>query len=140
MAGVDADMLVDIELIKQLKARYFRLLDERQWELWRAIFTEDCRVQFDHARDRVLLGPDAVVRFSQKVLTDTTSIHFGHMPEITIESTDRARGVWSMFDYLEGPGFTINGYGRYEEEYAKGVDGAWRIASLRLIRTRVDQR
>lgn len=34
--------LLDIEEIKQLKARYFRLLDTRRWDEWAQLFTVDC--------------------------------------------------------------------------------------------------
>jgi 3-phenylpropionate/cinnamic acid dioxygenase small subunit len=33
--------LADIEQIRQLKARYFRFLDTKQWEAWRGLFTDD---------------------------------------------------------------------------------------------------
>lgn len=36
LATVDA-----VEQISQLKARYFRLMDQKQWEEWRDVFTED---------------------------------------------------------------------------------------------------
>ena len=31
----------DIEAIKQLKARYFRTLDQKDWAGYRAVFTDD---------------------------------------------------------------------------------------------------
>ena len=35
-------MLWDIEQIKQLKARYFRLLDTKDWDAFAELFTDDC--------------------------------------------------------------------------------------------------
>lgn len=127
--------LVDIELIKQLKARYCRLIDERDWAAWGQVFTEDCQVQYT---SRVLEGRDVVVAYSTKALAGSTSVHVSHLPEIVIDSPGRATGIWAMFDYVEGPGFRLHGFGRYFEKYAKGEDGAWRIAVLRLVRARVD--
>ncbi len=44
--GAQAPSLVeklwDIEQIKQLKARYFRLMDTKDWVGWRDLFTDDC--------------------------------------------------------------------------------------------------
>jgi hypothetical protein len=37
-----AEKLWDIEQIKQLKARYFRLMDTKDWVAWRDLFTDDC--------------------------------------------------------------------------------------------------
>jgi len=36
-------MLWDVEQIKQLKARYFRLLDTKDWDGFADLFTDDCR-------------------------------------------------------------------------------------------------
>jgi len=30
-----------IEQLKQLKARYFRLMDQKRWDEWQEVFTED---------------------------------------------------------------------------------------------------
>jgi hypothetical protein len=60
------------------------------------------------------------------------------MPEIELLSATEARGVWSMFDYVEfRPSRGIRGYGHYHEEYRK-ERGAWHISRLKLTRLRVD--
>ena len=38
--------LRDIESIKQLKARYFRFMDTKQWDEWQWVFTEDARLKW----------------------------------------------------------------------------------------------
>ena len=46
-----------------------------------------------------------------------------------------------MFDTVEvasAPGERLDGYGHYTESY-RLVDGAWRTASMRLTRLRVDR-
>jgi 3-phenylpropionate/cinnamic acid dioxygenase small subunit len=37
----DETALVEIESIKQLKARYCRYLDNNDWDRWRDLFTDD---------------------------------------------------------------------------------------------------
>jgi 3-phenylpropionate/cinnamic acid dioxygenase small subunit len=32
---------MEIESIKQLKARYYRYLDTKDWDRWRDVFTDD---------------------------------------------------------------------------------------------------
>jgi hypothetical protein len=61
--------------------------------------------------------------------------------------SDKARGIWAMFDWVEFPapqsggpsagqrGFI--GYGHYHEKYRK-KNGIWKIAFLRLTRLRLD--
>jgi len=39
----------DLEAIKQLRARYCRLLDTKDWEGWRDVFTEDVIAVVDNA-------------------------------------------------------------------------------------------
>jgi 3-phenylpropionate/cinnamic acid dioxygenase small subunit len=59
----NADQLMDIEQIKQLKARYFRLLDTKQWEAWGQVFTADCEVRFGELdSDRWIVGRERIVK------------------------------------------------------------------------------
>ncbi|MBX3509885.1 MAG: nuclear transport factor 2 family protein [Hyphomonadaceae bacterium] len=136
--------LEDIEAIKQLKARYFRTLDTKQWAAWRAVFTDDAA--FDGTR-RSFNGPDEFCALTSAWLQDAITVHHGHMPEIVFTGPDTARGIWAMFDIVQFPAPTPGsgpyagngfiGYGHYEEEYRKISEG-WRISLLRLTRLRVD--
>ena len=129
--------LVDAEAIKQLKARYFRCMDTKDWEGFGDVFTADATLE---AEGRVREGRDNIVGFISKLLQDVVTVHHGHMPEITITGPDTAIGVWAMFDYVESPTKPANGfrgYGHYTEEYLR-EDGNWRIRRLALTRLRVD--
>jgi hypothetical protein len=136
--------LCDIEEIKQLKARYFRFVDTKQWERLRLLFTDDARF------DGVYEGNSGTAHFIDTVrarFASAKSIHHGHMPEIRIIRPDYARGLWAMFDWVEFPTPETDGpragqrgavgYGHYQEEYRK-VEGIWKIAFMRLTRLRVD--
>ena len=123
-----------IESIRQLKARYFRLLDTKDWDAWREVFTEDFEGEV-HGPHPVIAfkGRDQMVETNRRVLAEAPTVHHGHTPEIELTSADTATGIWAMVDVVTlGEGFT--GYGHYHEEYRK-VDGEWRIARLRLTRT-----
>ncbi len=130
--------LVDIEEIHQLKARYFRLMDTKDWVAFGGLFTADAVMDTDGF---VHQGPDAILEFLPKILEGVVTTHHGHMPEITITGPDTATGIWAMFDYLtfpgDGPPKGLRGYGHYHEEYRR-VDGTWRIQHLVLTRLRVD--
>lgn len=148
-----ATKLLAIEEIKQLKARYFRLMDQKDWAAIPAVFAEDVVCDFgDPMRDPndpepaavppggTLHGRDEVVRFMRAGLADARSVHHGHMPEIMIESEDRASGIVAMYDrlrYSAGPLRSLDGYGHYYETYCN-LDGAWRIQTLKLVRLQVD--
>ncbi len=141
--GDVTQMLWDMEQIKQLKARYFRALDTRDWEGWGQVFTEDARMEVDGEPVVVVSGRAEIVAFVKSRLSPGVSVHHGHMPEITIESASEATGIWAMFDYVQaepesGPPIGLVGYGHYHETYQKGADDRWRIRSMRLSRLRVD--
>jgi acetyl esterase/lipase len=132
----DADALAAIEQIKQLKARYFRLMDTKQWELMRAVFAKDARL-LDEESNTGWTGRDAIIAGLAKLLAaPTRTVHHGHMPEIELISENEARGVWAMNDWVDMPAFTLDGWGHYHERYVF-EDGAWRIADERISRLRV---
>ena len=133
--------LVAIEEIKNLKARYFRFLDTKQWEEWGSVFADDVVMEIPEA-DAVMRGRADVVKYVSAALERSTSVHHGHMPEIEITGVDTARGVWAMSDYVEwskkdGTAAGLRGYGHYLEGYVR-ENGEWRIAELRLERLRID--
>ncbi len=135
-------MLRDVEEIKRLKARYFRLLDTKCWEEWGQVFAAGAVMDIPEA-DMVTTGRADIVRRVSAALEGTQTVHHGHMPEIDVTGPDTAIGTWAMFDYVEWDsvessgrvGFT--GYGHYLDAYIR-EDGAWRIARTRLERLRVD--
>jgi ketosteroid isomerase-like protein len=134
--------LLAIEEIKQLKARYFRLLDSEDWEAFRAVFTDDARFSFPGGRYDDADPDEFVVRLRENYgRKAASSVHHGHTPEIEITGDGTARGIWAMFDYVDrhenGGRRAFQGYGHYHEEYRR-EGGEWKIASVRLTRARVD--
>lgn len=138
-----AEKLLAIEEIHQLKARYFRFVDTKQWDALRDIFTADATFDGDGSGMGVLADRDEFVRNASTSLTDCVSVHHGHCPEITITSETTASGIWPMEDMLRwdessaSPIRSVHGMGHYHETYEK-VAGEWKIKSWNLTRLRVD--
>jgi uncharacterized protein (TIGR02246 family) len=132
----------DIEAIKQLKARYFRCMDTKDWDGYRRVFTDDVVVETEGDPHGEHHGGDAFVEFLRATLDGVVTAHHGHTPEIEVTSPETASGVWAMEDELwwpeGGPFKHLHGYGHYHESYEKQADGAWRIKSLKLTRLRTD--
>lgn len=131
--------LVEIEAIKQLKARYFRYLDEKRWRDWGTVFCANALLDITQDAANVkLIGREKIVEVVSRALESAVTVHHGHMPEIEITSANTARGVWAMEDFLdysdEHEPYRVRGRGHYHEEYAKEEDGMWRIKLLRLTR------
>jgi uncharacterized protein (TIGR02246 family) len=130
----------DLEAIKQLKARYFRTMDTKDWAAMREVFTDDVDVDTTESGGTVMSGGDHFIAALQKLLDGVVTVHHGHMPEIELTSPTTATGIWSMEDMLRWPdGNELHGFGHYHETYEK-VRGEWRIASLKLTRLRTDFR
>ena len=150
-----SQMLFELEAIKQLKARYFRFMDTKQWDRLAELFVENVTIEGDHSSvkaghvameiDNPVPRYGSVKEFIDGLIEEgpeLQTIH-GHMPEIELTGPNTARGVWAMFDYLtwdEGwarardlpeAQYGFVGYGDYEEEYVK-QDGTWKIARMRL--------
>lgn len=138
--------LAHIEAIKQLKARYCRLIDSRAWSRLEEQFAPDA--QFEGFRI-VSEGVDAAGFVSElaAALGGSLTVHHCHTPEIQITGAGSAAGIWAMMDIVEWPeerpvavspsAIGFRGYGFYEERYGL-IDGLWRISFMRLTRTRVD--
>ena len=136
------EQLWDIEQIKQLKARYFRLLDTKDWDAFADLFTEDCVHNLPQESTRTEVSNEEYLRDIKVQLGGGVTTHHGHMPEITLLSDTEAEGIWAMFVYVQtelpsGP-INIKGYGHYFETYRKEPDGEWRISSKRNVRLRLD--
>ncbi|WP_052711305.1 nuclear transport factor 2 family protein [Pseudofrankia sp. DC12] len=128
----------DIEAIKQLKARYCRLLDTKDWEGYRQVLTDDVVIDTTDYGGNVVTGGDAFLEFLRVALADTVTVHQCHTPEITMTSPSSADGIWAMEDRVRFPdGTDLNGFGHYHETYEK-ADGTWRIKASKLTRLRMD--
>jgi hypothetical protein len=129
--------LEEIEAIKRLKARYFRLMDTKQWDQWGDVFTEDAHLAASPDPNETFHGRTDIVKRVSAVLRDARTVHHGHMPEIELTGPDTATGIWAMYDFVDMPQLVLHGWGHYHEEYAK-QGGAWRIRRSRLTRLRLD--
>jgi hypothetical protein len=131
----------DLEAIRQLKARYFRFLDTKDWDGFRTVFAPDVHVDVSTDGGGTFDGLDAFLEFLVPTLTGVVTVHHGHMPEIELTSSTTASGIWAMEDLLQfqpQSGIAeVHGWGHYHETYEK-VDGTWRIKTTRLSRLRLE--
>lgn len=138
--------LSEIEAIKQLKGRYQRGVDTKDWDLLASVFTPDARSIYNagkHSYD----GREAILDFLREGLgsIDVQTMHHAHTPEIEITSETTARGTWYLEDFVlsQKPakgaphGTTLHGTGIYQDEYVK-QGGEWRIALTGYERIFVD--
>jgi hypothetical protein len=136
--------LLDIEAIKQLKARYFRLIDTKDWIAFRDVFTADCKHYYvSETGAESYSSNEQYFPMMESFLSNGITTHHGHTPEITFTSEAEASAIWAMFDYVQCDmphgRSSLMGYGHYYETYRKEADGEWRMSSKRNVRLRVDE-
>lgn len=123
--------------IANLKAAYCRLLDTKDWDGWKQLFTEDFELDVTGSGGDVVKGRDAVVASVRGSIETAKTAHQVHFPEITING-DEADAIWAMQDRVDwGEGRALTGYGHYHEHYVRTPEG-WRIASQKLTRLIMD--
>jgi hypothetical protein len=122
--------LEDIELIRQLKYRYWRGIDMGHIDDVRELLTEDVRVDFAGGTYRwQMQGREAfLAALGASFNSQAISIHTGHHPEIDVLTETTATGIWYLTDTFIHltENVVTEGSALYRDEYAK-VDGAWRI-------------
>ncbi|MCP5042184.1 MAG: nuclear transport factor 2 family protein [bacterium] len=126
------------EAIKQLKARYFRLIDTQQWDGLKEVFTEDATLKWGPLDEQIMRGRDAILAGLIANLEGASTVHHGHMPEIELIDETHAKAIWAMFDRVDHPQYLLTGFGHYHEDYVK-EEGAWRIQRLHLVRLHEDR-
>lgn len=117
-----ADPATDLEALRQLKARYCRLLDSKDWTAWRALFADDFVSDTSESGGQRVAGADAFVAFVRRMLgaPRRITVHQVHAPELELSSPSDARGVWALEDVIRfAPGIGMRGYGHYHETYEK---------------------
>ena len=134
------DSCADYRALEQLKARYCRTLDLKDWESFRAVFTDDFVSDTSSSGGRLIEGADEFVAFVRHALGTAVTVHQVQQPEIVLTSSTSATGVWAMLDVIRfKPGLTMHGFGHYYETYEK-LDGTWRITTSKLTRLREEIR
>jgi hypothetical protein len=143
----NAEVLMAQEQIRRLKARYCRLLDTKQWDKWGDLFTPDASVAAGNDEAEVkgkVTGRQEIVRWVSGQVGKAVTVHHVFAPEIEIQSSSFATGVWAMEDLVtfaedfpQRPFRSLNGFGHYHETYMADKE-RWYIKSIRLSRLRQD--
>ena len=132
--------LAALEEIRRVKYRYLRCVDLKRWDEMTEVFTEGATASYGTpalGKPLDLDGRDAIIGFLRENLgPGITTVHFASQPEIDIDG-DTATGTWSFKDTVIATQFDvlIEGAAFYEDRYARGADGRWRISHTGYVRT-----
>jgi len=142
------DVLSAIEDIKKVKAKYWRLIDLKEFDRLEEVFSQDAVFDAREATYDPVQGLIPGTSFSDVWQTqrgiiegikmampaEMQSVHMGHIPEITVESVDRAIAIFPFNDRIILPEkLRFNGFGYYHEVYTKKAN-RWMIESSKIQR------
>lgn len=132
--------------IGQVKARYCRTLDTKDWAAYAGVFTADFELDLRQAggADDVICGRDLVIRTVRAQIERATTVHQVHSPEMIFDD-EGADVIWAMQDHIvwdrekarELGMVGLTGFGHYHERYVCR-DGGWLIARQRLTRLHME--
>ena len=123
----------DITAISQLKYRYLRTLDTKDWDGFRDCFLPDATGDYNGL---VFADRDALVSYMKENLgAGLLTMHQVHHPEIAVDG-DVATARWYLQDKVIVPAFSfmLEGAAFYSDRYARTPDG-WRVAHTGYRRT-----
>lgn len=124
-----------LEELRQLKYRYLRSLDLKQWDEFADTLAPD--IEASYGRRLSFSGRDAVVDYMRTSLPGTIiTVHQCHHPEITVDG-DTATGTWYLEDKVIVTEFRmlLTGAAFYNDTYTRGADGKWRISRTSYVRS-----
>ncbi|HKC27357.1 MAG TPA: nuclear transport factor 2 family protein [Jatrophihabitans sp.] len=117
-----------LEELRQLKYRYLRTLDLKQWDEFADTLTAD--VHASYGERLTFDGRAAVVEFMRTSLPPAIiTVHQCHHPELTING-DIAKGTWYLEDkvIVTEQRMLLTGTAFYDDTYTREADGRWRIS------------
>lgn len=126
--------LQTVEEIKQLKYRYLRTLDLKDWEGFAATFLPEATG--DYGDGLVFASREELVGFMRDSLGPRMlTLHQCHHPEIDVRG-DEATGRWYLEDRVLMPDhrLVLEGAAFYEDRYRRTAEG-WRILHTGYRRT-----
>lgn len=134
--------ILDYKQILELKAKFVRTVDAKDWAGYREVFGDEG--VYDFGGDYSVNDGQAFVDAVAGQLDGAVSVHRAFLPVITFESATRAKGEWAVNDYIEfksepatGERRGFQGFGYEYETYSK-IGAAWKITDWRLHYIRID--
>lgn len=123
----------EVEQVKQLKYRYLRTLDLKQWDEFEGLFLPEATGSY--AELQFGSRAELVGYMRQNLGSELITLHQAHHPEIEVVG-DRASARWYLHDKVFVPAFdvAIEGAAFYEDEMVRTPEG-WRFTHVGYCRT-----
>jgi SnoaL-like protein len=133
------DDLVALQELTQAKARYCRLLDNKDWVSLADLLTADMEFDLSDGNSDIapIVGRDNVLADVQSSVAGAKTVHQIHGPEVDLNG-DEAHVIWAVQERVVWDnGTSLTAFGHYHDRWVR-VDGQWKIAALRLTHLVMD--
>lgn len=127
-----SSQLADRLAIRELAERYARAVDRRDWELARALFSDDAVLVGPRFE---LVGRDAILRGLRSVERYRATFHAVTNQLVEIGGDEASGETYCLASHLferDGVARKLDWGIRYQDRFRR-VDGAWRIARRELV-------
>jgi hypothetical protein len=138
---VELTDLVEFEAIRQLKHRYMRCVDQKNYVELRACFAPDARTAYGNG-EYAFDGRDTIIEFLKGMDRPTLlTCHRVTQPEIELLGPSAARATWALEETCHDMDSHESWHAAafYTDEYVK-IDGHWKISFTGYDRTYEDSR
>lgn len=132
--------------IVQLKSRYARALEERDWDLYADCLADDVDARFSPPPGQTEAvqhrGRQHLREWIPTALARTHVVMRVSSPDIEVIDADHARGTWAIVErlsMLDGDERERIYYAHYHDDYERCEDGHWRMSRIRIVRARYDR-
>ncbi|SFR91240.1 nuclear transport factor 2 family protein [Sphingomonas jatrophae] len=127
--------LIDRAEIEEVLAQYCHLLDQQRWDAFRALFTEDARLDYIGLGE--VTGPDAMIAFLQPIVEGLAmTLHAGSTNSIALNgdtATVRSAALVPMTAVQPGGALSTSVTGLWYEDEFRRTPAGWRIAARRQV-------
>ena len=123
----------DVTAITQLKYRYLRTLDSKQWDDFASCFVPEATADYNGL---VFDDRESLVDYMRTNMVEgMLTLHQAHHPEIEVDG-DTALGRWYLQDkvIVQKYKFMLEGAAFYTDRYVR-TDAGWRVAHTGYRRT-----
>lgn len=121
----------DLDSIRRVLALYSQLLDDKRFDEWGELFTDDA-VFVAHGQRR-----DGRLRIVDEIGALIEPLEIKHLmgpSVIDVESPDRARAWTDLTSFVRAEsGVAVATIGRYYDELERGQDDLWRLSRRELV-------
>lgn len=138
------EKLVAGQEIANLRARYARFVDTKDWASLKLLFAQD--VEYERVpiastsadtQIETHRGVDTMMSLVAKATEGLSSIHHCFMPEIEVNTSDEATGVWAMSSVVRSEtdpaSISFEAAGYYHDNYQR-LDTVWVFKKIRVVR------